>query len=249
MKPRVIFPGWQFESYDPEIKARIRETIEEYFKFIGQTNAKAREKFIQGYEGYPYSMEQDFNTKYRDHLARGCIYLLTLTPGEDQYERMSPKDRLECEKGVLIKIGYTADLKKRLYHYQNDCKLGSVSISTFPWTPPDAGKGLGGLGLVHLLEKILHQIWTFEQRDVPCICGNIENNDTSVVNMTCHTEVFAFEREEDETREKAFSENLKLMEPHIMKWKDAIESLDYLYHEILDFQEKSSLLATPRYIL
>ncbi|KAF9372488.1 hypothetical protein BGX21_004777, partial [Mortierella sp. AD011] len=229
-------------GYTSDIKAKIRKEIEEYFAFVGQSKEKAYEMF-QRQKG----KRKGFNKEYNNHLGRGCVYLFTLQPSEDEYERMNPGDYLECKKGVLIKIGYSANLDQRLGYYENDCKkkVRSKPIETFPETPIDAGKDFGALGFAHLLEKILHQIWTLEQYDIHCICSDEKDRRegkkvSDVVNMTCHMEVFLFERKETETRKEAFNENIRFMKPHILKWMDAIKSLDDLYRKSEVFHNRES---------
>ncbi|KAF9096793.1 hypothetical protein BGX27_001090 [Mortierella sp. AM989] len=239
--PCVVFNGSQFDEltqgYDSEIKASIRSAIYEYFEFLSKPQEAALKELRKQLGRKPSDEESEkLEDRYRDHLARGCIYLLMPFPSKLQLEKMSSEDQTLCEKGVLIKIGYTSNLKKRLQCYKR-CEVSSDPIKTFPETPTDSETGSDGLGFVHLLEKILHQIWTFEQRDILCKCAAaMDKNGLEKFpgKLKCHTEIFVFEREVDEERMDAFDENVKLMQPHIERWLKAIELLENRYKEILD---------------
>ncbi|KAF9357095.1 hypothetical protein BGX26_004269 [Mortierella sp. AD094] len=240
--PCLVFPRWQLDmlthGYDPEIQASIHKVIKDYFASLQKKLSKAHKE--AGRE--PRKENADKPDKGdRGHLrARGCVYLLMPEPSEIEFEEMNTEDRLACEKGVLIKIGYSRNLRQRLNQHKTYCKVDSDPIATFPETRIDDDTNLRGIGFVYLLEKILHQIWTLEQRDIPCLCGKNKNKGTGVAIMTLHTEIFVFERKEDKTHEDAFKENVRLMEPHIMKWMNAIKSLESLYKKIIAFHSAES---------
>ncbi|KAF9352927.1 hypothetical protein BGX26_009298 [Mortierella sp. AD094] len=84
----------------------------------GNSKVKRKQRLEKSLTENSKYMELNFDKQHREHPARGCVYLLMPMPCEDEFEGMNPDNRSVCEKGVLIKIGYSSNLQQRLYHHK-----------------------------------------------------------------------------------------------------------------------------------
>ncbi|KAF9912129.1 hypothetical protein BX616_010404 [Lobosporangium transversale] len=231
----LVFTGQQFdeltEEYTPATKDSIRRVIQDYFEVLQHPEEHDLLK-TQAYIGRELNEREKagIRYKYRDHLAHGCLYLMAPCnrQQQQQLEYLNKKQRPSYSKGcIYIKIGYSSNLRKRIPGFYG---CADSLVKSFFDTSSISPDGFRSMGLVCLLEKIIHEIFLEQQEDLNCLCGRV------------HLEYFRFEWPSNvetslPTFAEVFDESEKQIRTQVLKWVRVVKGMEILYKQLCSFHE------------
>ncbi|KAG0039853.1 hypothetical protein BGZ82_006404 [Podila clonocystis] len=109
-------------AYSSELMKRVRKVIQNFGNVLAASRASHDEylEYLDIHQRDDADQVRQLYFRYRDHLAKGVVYLLAF------------KNTLETTpRKLLIKIGYSSDLSRRKASYA-DCNIYHQVLLQFP---------------------------------------------------------------------------------------------------------------------
>ncbi|KAF9275517.1 hypothetical protein BGZ74_003994 [Mortierella antarctica] len=208
---------------DPDAGHNIYYIIKEYFSFLNSDHAFAQQQNAILWGLLP-TEKKELGIKVHDHIAEGRVFIFSFQPSDRDMATIDSKVRTSISgNGTLVKISYaTGPVDKHMSKLADECELQFPKlIASYP------KKKQSPIGFVHLLEKVIQELYNAQQKDVYCHgCGKI------------HGDIFEFEAVGKCKCVESTRLHLDSMRHEVLKWVDFLSDLYPIYLSVTEIQNK-----------
>ncbi|KAG0099695.1 hypothetical protein BGZ93_006356 [Podila epicladia] len=206
-----------------DTRRNLYDILEEYFDFLSTDLAFAQQQRDKIKCLSPIE-KQELGVKVRDHIADGRVFFCSFQPSDQDLATIGSEVRKSISgNGTLVKIRYaTGPVYKSVSQLAKECRLQhSEVVASYP------GEKQSPIGFVHLLEKVIQELFATRQEDMQCHgCGMI------------HGDIFEFEAVGKRKRTESARLHVQSMAREILKWVDFLSELYPIHLSVADTQGK-----------
>ncbi|KAG0356609.1 hypothetical protein BG005_004477 [Podila minutissima] len=207
---------------DPDTQQNLYDILKEYFDFLNTDLAFAKQQRDKIKSLSP-TEKQELGVKVRDHIAEGRVFFCSFQPSDQDMATDCEVQKSISGNGTLVKIRYaTGPVDKCVSQLAKECRLRhSEVVASYP------GEKQQSIGFVHLLEKVIQELYATRQAVMQCHgCGKF------------HGDIFEFEAVGKRKRAESTRLHVQSMAREILKWVDFLSELYPIHLSVADTQGK-----------